>query len=178
MAHLAFDPGYKGSAYFLSEEAFTGSAVYEGLLYSDIHILYDLVRDQLVIINRDGYPIDPYMDRVQEFSLSGHRFIHTAQGVYDQLVTGFLTVMVRRTKKVEESIVGQELIHTITAKDYFYVVKGGVYYPVHDQKSLLALMSDRKKEVKDFIRSSGIRFRKGPEAAIVRITGFYDQLAR
>jgi hypothetical protein len=177
IGHITDDASTRGFAYFQSATTFPGSVVYDGSLYTNLPILYDLVRDQVIVADRNGYLIGLFMPRVREFSLFGHHFINTPRGVYDQLVTGPVMIMARRTKKIEETIVSMEVIHPITAKDYFYAVKDGVYYEVHNQGSLLALMNDRKKEVKAFIKENRIRFRKDPEGATCKIAAYYNQLS-
>jgi hypothetical protein len=174
--HISDDASARGFAYFLTAATSPGSVVYDGSLYTNIPMLYDLVRDQVVVGDKDGYLIGLFMRRVQEFSLQGHHFINTPRGIYDQLVTGVIGIRVRRTKRIEETIVGMELIHPIVGKDYHYAVKDGVYYELHNQGSLLTLMNDRKKEVKAFIRAGKIKYRKDPEGAACKIAAYYNQL--
>lgn len=177
IGHITDDASTRGFAYFQAATTFPGTVVYDGSLYTNLPILYDLVRDQVIVADRNGYLVGLFMPRVREFSLFGHHFINTSRGVYDQLVTGSVTIMIRRIKKIEETIVSMEVIHPITAKDYIYAVKDGVYYEVHNQGSLLALMNDRKKEVKAFIKENRIRFRKDPEGATSKIATYYNQLS-
>jgi hypothetical protein len=176
--HITDDPNTRGFAYFQSPESFAGSVVYDGSLYSNLPILYDIVRDQVIVADRYGYLIGLFMPRVKEFSLYGHHFISTSRGVYDLLVPGAITILAKRTKKIEESIVGLEIIHTVYATDYFFAVKDSVYYELHNQRSLLMLMDDRKKEIKEFIKAGRIKFNKDPEGAICRITAYYNQLIK
>jgi hypothetical protein len=175
--HISDDASTRGFAYFLSAATSPGSVVYDGSLYTNIPMLYDLVRDQVVIGDKNGYLIGLFMPRVQEFSLEGHHFINTPRGIYDQLVTGTIGIRARRTKKKEETIVSMEVIHPIVAKDYYYAVKDGVYYELHNLGSLLALMNDRKKEVKAFIKAGKIKYRKDHEGAACKIAAYYNQLA-
>src|SRR5579859_1618862 len=107
--HLAYGPSYKGMPYFQSRSGSIGSIVYDGSLYTNVRLLYDQVRDQVIVISGDNYEIGLFMDRVEQFSIYDHHFIHNATGTYDQLCTGQLTILVKRSKLVTELIIGNEL---------------------------------------------------------------------
>jgi hypothetical protein len=178
--NVPYDPKLKGSPYFQSAEIADGSVWYDHQPYSGIPMQYDQVRDQLIVEGLNGYLIVLYNDRVGEFTLYGHRFIFLSRavpdGFYDLLESGKVTIYAKREKKIEESITGDEIIHTIAAKDFFYAVRDGQFHSCGSQKSLLSLLVDRKKEIKTYMRSNRIRFKKNPEQAILKITAYYNQL--
>jgi hypothetical protein len=177
---LSYVPDLQGSPYFHSNELVKGAVFYDGIQYSDISMRYDLVRDQLIIGGRTGNLTILFRDKVEEFSLYGHLFKRISQGdlqgFYDLLCSGKVQILARRTKKIEESIIGTELIHKISATDLFFAVKDGQFHSIGNERGLLRLMSEKKEEVSQFIRSNRIKFRKDPEQAIVKITAYYNQL--
>ncbi|MHA4807137.1 hypothetical protein ACX0G9_03475 [Flavitalea flava] len=178
IANISYDPATRGHAYFQIDSLVEGTIIYEGIQYRDMPLMYDLVLDQPILLNEGGYLIGLINRNVREFFLMGHHFINTGSGYIDLMSQGRLTLKAKRTKKIEESIEGMTLIHTIVPKDYFYVVKDSVTTEISNQRSLLALMADKKKEVKQFIRANKIKFRKDRENAIVSITGYYNQLSK
>ena len=97
-----------------------------------------------------------------------------APGFYHQLRTGTLTALVRRRKIIEEKIEDQEIKRRIVALYTYYVVKEGVYYNVRKEKSLLALVGERRTEVRQALRKAKIRFRKDPEKAILAAVDYYN----
>jgi hypothetical protein len=97
--HIMY-PRMTGHPYFDQEGMQYGSIVYEGILYRNIPMLYDLVRDQPIVFNREGYMLGLSREKVKEFSLSGHRFIHTPSGFYDLLCSGTITILAKRTKSI------------------------------------------------------------------------------
>ena len=60
--------------------------------------------------------------------------------------------------------------------DLFFIQKDSTYYPVKSYKGLLTILKDRSKEVKQYLRKNRIRYRKGPENAILKATVYYDSL--
>lgn len=176
-ANISYDPLMRGHAFFKIDSLVNGTITYEGILYRDMPLLYDLVLDQPILLNEDGYLIGLLNRNVRDFFLSGHHFINTRTGFYDLLSQGRLTLMAKRIKRIEESIEGMTLIHTIVPKDFFYVIKDSVTTELSNERSLLVLVADKKKEVKQFIRTNKIKFRKDPEHAIIAITGYYNQLS-
>lgn len=178
--HLISDAGLRGFSYFQSDTAAKGFVRYEGLSYKDMDLLYDLMSDQLVLVNKANYLINLRTDKVGEFVLFGHRFIHAAigPGYYDQCCSGKLTILAKRTKIVEKTIDAGEVIHTVVSKDYYYALINGRYYPLSSQSRLLDLLDDKKKEIRSYIRANRIRYSKDPEQAMVSIAGYYNQISR
>jgi hypothetical protein len=63
-----------------------------------------------------------------------------------------------------------------TEKDEYYILKEEVLYPVSDEKSVLALMKDRKTEVQKYLHQNKIKFRKNPEVAMITMVDYYNEL--
>lgn len=182
IAHLTYDPTLHGTPYFQADETARGNVLYDGIQYSNVPMLYDLVRDQLVVADPTGYLICLYSPRVHDFTLRDHHFILASREgtpeFYDLLCTGTFTILAKRTKRIDETIVAMEIDRSVSGKDFFYAVRDGNYHSVSNQRSLLLLMADKKKAIRQFIHSNHIRFRKDPEQAIIKITGYYNQLSQ
>jgi hypothetical protein len=178
LEHLHNSTSIRGNPCFETIEATPGSVVYDGDQYMNIYMIYDLISDQIACAGRNGILVDLFMNKVSAFTLHGHHFIHSSRGTYDQLLTGYFSIEVRRTRYLLDSIAGYDILHVVRAKDYFYAVKNDVYYELTDERRLLDLMNDRRQEVKDFIHKRKIRYRKDPENAIIAITAYYNQLSR
>ncbi|HEY1212310.1 MAG TPA: hypothetical protein VGE93_01635, partial [Bryobacteraceae bacterium] len=67
----AYQPNYRGiqgDPYFETPNLVSGTIVYEGLTYTHIPLLYDLVRDNLVIADPNGQTLIVAPGKVQEFT--------------------------------------------------------------------------------------------------------------
>lgn len=183
-------PGYsvriKGHAYFQQKELEIGTIVYDELAFANVPMLYDLVKDQVVIQYANGFTkIGLVSEKVKEFTLLNHHFIRLQAdsisgspiitGFYDELYTGKLILLAKRIKFIDETI-KDELEREFLPNDLFFIKKEGVYYAVKSYKGLLLVLKDKAAAVKQYLRKNRIKFRKGPENAIVKATVYYDSL--
>ncbi|HEX6432136.1 MAG TPA: hypothetical protein VF008_30805, partial [Niastella sp.] len=182
--HLGYSIRIKGHAYFLEKELQAGSIVYDELEFVNVPMLYDLLKDQVVVLHSNGFSrVGLVSEKVKEFTLLNHHFIRLEAdslagrliftGFYDELYTGKLSVLAKRIKFIEETI-KDELLRDFIQQNYFYIKKEGVYYAVKNYKGLIKVLKDKAPAVKQYLRKNRIKFRKGPENAIVKATAYYD----
>ena len=184
--HPDYDPRMIGSAYFGGNEWQTGSVYYDGVLFTQVPLKYDLVRGKLVVQHTNGFSkLELVNARLDSFGVDGHTFIHIrptgvpgalAPGFYDRLVSGPITVLARRQKTIREYIEGMEVKREVNEKYDYYVLQNGVYHTIDKQRDLLNLFGDHRKEVLQQWRSAGVKFRRQKEASIVLAAQFYNQL--
>jgi len=175
--HVPYPPLVKGQPYFVSDSIREGSVVYDGVLYTNILMEYDLVRDQLIVRNKSGNYISPPQGRIERFNLDGHEFFHTPNGYYDLLATGKITLVAKRIKQLVESIVTLQVTYSIEERNRYYRLEGGVYHPIHNRKALFALFGDKKKEVRQYLRRNNIRMRNNWEELLLRSTRYFNQIS-
>jgi hypothetical protein len=84
-------------------------------------------------------------------------------------------VLVKRVKYIEETI-KDELEREFLPQDLYFILKDDTYYSIKNYKGLLAVLKDRSKEVKQYLRRNKIKYRKGPENAIVKAAVYYDTI--
>ncbi|HMH24463.1 MAG TPA: hypothetical protein VK563_21925 [Puia sp.] len=168
-------PVMTGHPYFDAGGVQKGSVVYDGILYDDMPMLYDLVRDQVVIFNFSGESISLSGEKIKEFSLPGHRFINSPSGFYELLCSGTVTLLAKRTKTVEESIVDLTVVYTAIEKDHYFIIKGGVNHPVANLNSMLEILKDKRKEIRQDLRRKKIKYRKEHDRAMVSAVQYYNQ---
>jgi len=180
--HVGYGSSLKGSAYFLTPEWSTGSVLYDGMLYKNIPLRYDLVAGDLVVQSPNGFGINLYSPRVKYFTIEGHRFINISSqdadlspGFYDVLIQGPMTILVKRHKKVVENIVGLEAEHEILQDDNFYLLIDGRIHSIRNEDDMLKYTGEKRKEIKKSIKRNHIHFKKEMESAVKLIAGTYNQ---
>jgi hypothetical protein len=184
--HQGYSFRIKGHAYFIQKELTTGSIVYDGLEFANVNMIYDLLKDQVIIQHNNNFSkVGLVSEKVKEFSLLNHHYIRLVAdsisrsplitGFYDEAYKGRLNVLIKRTKWIEETI-KDELEREFISTDHFFIQKEGIYYSVRNYKGLLNVLKDRSKEVKQYLRKSRIKYRKGAENAIVKAVVYYDLL--
>jgi len=184
-----YDPLIKGNAYFSDVNAFNpGSVYYNGVYYNGVQMLYDLYKDELVVLLYNHFSkFYLVKDKVKSFDFLSHHFVNIdadtignnsaiKSGFYDELYGGKTQVLVKRSKNIQVtngSSGPESYFNPVT--DYYFR-KGHTYYSISGQGSLLDILKDRKKELQQYIRSANIRFHKDPEDAMVKIATYYDHL--
>jgi hypothetical protein len=186
--YYVYDARQDEHQFFESRKWIKGSLYYDGQSYDSVQMLYDIVRDEVVIkhFNGDNLLIQPA--KVRYFSLLGHRYERMTSGIeiepgmrtgfYDLLYNGKTKAIVRRTKQRQEKIVDKRVITLFPQKDFYFIFKDGHYHQVHSKKAVFALFPENQKVLKRAFRDSKIRFRKDRENAIARIVALNDQLAK
>jgi len=180
-------PYLEGHQFYRTDNETEGTVLYDGTRYTQVPLLYDLVLDQVIIDHPESsYKISLITEKVKEFSLLGHTFIRLEPdtlsdspirtGFHDLLVAGNTTVLVRRTKNIQERAAQGGMEGEFRTKDKYYIQQHNHYYQVHSKKSVLQLFPDRKKELQKYARSSKLNFRKKREAAIMQLIQFYNSL--
>jgi hypothetical protein len=179
-------PDDEGHPYFVSDDWVEGTVHYNGDVYEGVGILYDLVKEKIIIEHPfAGIKLELISEKIKYVELPGHRIVRLVAdtiknspirtGFYDLLYDGSTKFYVKRQKTQKEEIVGHEIQVKFSEKDHLFIYKKGLYIPVRSRSSLLDILGDRKTEVRKYIRKNKIRFRKGREKAISRVVSFYDE---
>lgn len=189
--YTSYERIIKGNAYFTEATGFSaGTVEYDGFVYKDVPMMYDLYKDCVVVLlpNKSAR-ISLLSNRVQSFDLLGHHFVYIdadtlnskviKSGFYDQLYKGRSEVLVKRSKSIQNSSVLVTVIETFfVAKKEIFLEKNGIYTGVGSQGSVLDVFKDKKKEIKQYVRSSQVKFSDDQERAIVNAASYYDQLTK
>ncbi|WP_114939788.1 hypothetical protein [Mucilaginibacter endophyticus] len=184
-----YDPLIKGNAYVFDVKTFsTGNVNYNGTLYNNIPMMYDINKDVIVILLYNHFTkISLLSTRIPEFWLLNHHFVRInsdstgraalTTGFYDQLYAGQNTqVLVRREKSIQTAT-GSNTVETFfrETKNY-YVKKGPSYLSFSSKGALLDIFRDKKKELRQYIKTNNIDFRENFEQAITNVASYYDHL--
>ena len=175
-----------GHPFYNTTEFTKGSIIYEGMLFNDAMILYDIVKDKVIIRHFNQiFRIDLPVEKIQEFHLLNHHFIRLyadsagviEEGFYDKMYDGKTKLYIRRRKLIAEERTGTDLLRVAEQKDILYIQKEGTYHPVKTLKGLLKVFSNRSDGIRQHLRKNGIKFRKAPEAAVLTAVQYYDRLS-
>lgn len=181
-----------GTAYFKDATTWnTGSLNYDGSYYTNIPLLYDIVKDVLVSYLPDGYTKYALVSgKVNDFYLLDHHFIYLNDsldtkgfsikaGFYDQLYIGHLQVWAKRVKTLQNDIAaGAKLKEYFSERTYYYLKKDNKYYVITNESSFTNLFKDIKKELQQQLKANKTDFKNDTEKAIIMLATYYDQTTR
>lgn len=183
--HIGYFSGISGIAYYVNDTMDIGSITYDGMVYDKVPMLYDIYKEEVVILHFSGRKISLLAEKTKEFSFRKHRFQRIVYdslaqssvptGFYDLVYQGDFTMMIRRSKMYEEKvadIVSREFIDN----NKYYVLRNGVYRSFKGQHGLLSVFKDHAGAVRRYLRKRQITFRFTPELAIVEASKYYETL--
>jgi hypothetical protein len=182
--YIMYDPRIKGDPYFLAADLQTGDILYNGTLYKNIRMLYELTTGYVVVREFDqGVLMNLLTEKVGYFTLLNHVFIHLvpdstnkiiSNGFYDRIYNGSTTIYVRRQKTVFDDQNNFE--KSFIENDHYFIYKNNTFYAVSDKGSVLNVFKDRKKDIAKYLRQNNIKYKDNAEYAMVKMAEYYDKL--
>lgn len=169
--------------YFGVDDWQYGYVYYDDVRYDSVAMFYDLSRDQVITEHMlTGAKIELIAKKISSFQISQHTFDRLyrdssgviSEGFYERLYKGNTAVYVKRTKTLSSRASGNELTYNFDERNRVYLLKDNRYYPVKSKKSVLAVFSDKKPELKAMLKEQKLKFKTDRERAIVRMAQTYD----
>ncbi|HEY9489229.1 MAG TPA: hypothetical protein VIQ51_12885 [Chryseosolibacter sp.] len=173
--------------YFSSEDWITGSVFYDGELFENVPLMYDLFNNSLITEHiPSGHAIQLVPEKLQYFTLVNHYFErienesvanslpHT--GFYQILYGGETKVLARRQKAIFEKINETTIERSFEDKDRYFIFRNGIYFSVRSKASVLKLLQDKKQDLKKFIKQKHISFSQNRELLLKSLAEYYDTL--
>ncbi len=171
--------------YYLMDDWALGEVTYEGEVFPDVPLLFDIHRGKLVVLNySNGNKLQLVNALVDAFTLEGHRFINLKQttdsitmktGFYEKLYPRKTQVLARRQKEFNEKINGLELTQSFKETTQYYLETRGQFFQITSKRDMIETLANFKKELKSFIRQNKL-FKKDREASIVQVAQYFDTL--
>lgn len=185
--YVAPDYNMELHPWFSSDDWITGSVFYDGKYFQDVPLMYDLYQGVLVT---EHYPsahaIQLVDEKLQHFTIDGHHFERIsnesvgnslpATDFYEILYSGETKVIVRRQKTLREQIVSQTVERSFEEKNRYFLMRNGIFFPVKSKSSVLKLMSNRKQEIKKYLKQEKLIFADNRERALATVAEYYDTL--
>ncbi|WP_460933318.1 hypothetical protein [Spirosoma humi] len=186
--YIAHDYRIKIHPFYRIDSLQLGTVLYNGVQYKEVQMLYDIVRDELVVQPPGGgYRLRVRNDYVAAFTLGTHQFSRIVgdsatglpTGYYEVLSPGKTKALSHRVKTVHEDISSGSYRAEYVPKDRFYVLKEGVYHEVKSKRSLLNLFPDQAKNLRKYIRANKLKFTDDQrELAVTQLTKRYEELTK
>jgi hypothetical protein len=161
-----------------------GTLLYDGVLYYDTPLLYEMVQQTIVIERYQKTRIKLHAEKILEFSIGNHRFKRVTDtnsvavvenGFYEILFTQKeLEVLARRHKEVRRTF-SPEDPNVFTEFATYLLYKENKYYIIESESALLQALSKKRNATRKFLRENRLSFKKAPSETIVRAVQFYAQ---
>jgi hypothetical protein len=185
--YYPYSSAIEGMPFFRSPDWNKGNVIYDGVLYENILMRLDLVKEQLIITpsEESGVSIALFSPRVKEFSYSGLKFVRLSkswdetfpldEGFYLELGRGKATAYARSIKLIEENVETSGIYRKFIEKNRYYVLKNGTYYSIKNKNDLLNVLKDRKSEIQQLLDRSNVKYKSNQELSIATAVTLYNQ---
>jgi hypothetical protein len=189
---------YNGSAYvepartgephpfFMSEDWTFGDLSFDGEIFRNVPLLYDIMIDQLITESATGNMQVLPREKVRWFTLSEKKFEYIdtktvnnslpRSGFYELLYGGKTKVICLRQKLQQEKIEARVLDIYYEEKNRYFVLRGDEFVSVKNKGSLIKVLKDQKSELKSFVRKNATQFNADRDALMAAIARQYDVL--
>ena len=181
-------PAVKGDPYFLREDFLPGTVTINGKTFRDKFILYDINRDELIILTDKKFVLLLNKEMIERFSISWnnqvYRFLKLTkdslsrlEGFVNELYDGKSAVYIKYRKTVEQRAV-DGLYDGFVQSSRVYVKKDGIPILIKNKKQLLDLFGEKKAKVKQYIKSNRLMVSGKLPESFVPVTQYYDSISR
>jgi hypothetical protein len=176
-----------GSPFFVSEEMQKATIDYEGIVYPDIPVWYDLVSDEIIIKDyRQDHYIKLVKEKVSNFYLLNHEFIRLTPdsstdfsiepGFYERIYEGNISAFAKRKKTIGYTTGAEKVTYTFTDETSYFILKEDGWFKVKRKASLIALFTTKKNDIRQYYRNNRLNFKRDPEKTLLKIISYYDHL--
>lgn len=178
-----YDTAVAGIPFYPDASLHTGMISYGGIRYSGVRMMYDVYKDRLVINSYNNHLLMPAMASIDTFYFYGRAYerlrpdtLHgfPGEGIYEVVYAGRVSLLARHVKTIQSD--PRDRHKYFMDQTRYYLVRGGAYHAAGTPKALLELLSDHKKEMRQFIRQNNLRFEDNATEDMKSVITYYDQL--
>ena len=176
--------------YFKNQDFVNGRLSYNGVVYPDVSLRWDLYRDELIIFSPTNYNIVLTSNNIDFAEIHGYHifYLHPDSvagyppaGNYIRLYSGDdylllekLTHNLYRDKNVQRG----RFAYYFDLTTHFYLQKNGTYYKISNRRSLLKTLSTHRKELRRFINARNMRYKDDAEKMVLEVVKEHEKLSR
>ena len=172
---------------YLADNMFVHAQLsYQNVLYPDVLLRYDMHKDKLVIQSPNLYEIVLFDENVEFAEMFGKHIFYFQKdtipgcppsGYYILLHAGNSKVMEKRNASLVETAVSGSMLRYFIFSTRYYLFMDGEYFMVKNKQDFLKILSPYKKELKRFISTRHLNFKKDAETFLIHTMGEYEQLS-
>ena len=176
----------EGNPFFISKDFSVGSVFYNNVLYENVPLLFDIIKEEVLIRDLSKmYIMRLNNDNINWFKIWGHSFVHLKQdsgtnspvhtGFYDELYKGNVSLYKKVSKIFKENTASAQGVNKyVVENNEYFIKKNGQYFRIKNKKSMLFVIDDKQKQVQQFIRKNRLKFKKNKDDSFAKAVAFYD----
>ena len=174
----------RGDQFLFSNDFLPATVTMNGKLFKNISVKYDILNDEILTSAAHNIVLQLNKEMVDMFTLQfgNNTFqfeklepdtINMLTGYVNVLQKGNVTLYVKYRKEI--LLLAVENRYDLFFQSHkIYLMKNGILHQISGKSDLLSLLSDRKPEVKNFIKKNKIRISKKIPESFVPVIEFYN----
>jgi hypothetical protein len=178
----------QGDQYFLSGDFLKGSLSFNGRQFNGLNLKYDIFNDELILkienqpiifLNKemaDSFDLI-FADRSYHIINAGTDTLSTLRGFVNVLYDGPSALYVKYFKQILPLAV--EGKYDLFYQDHhIYIRKGTEVIPVSGRRELQNLLEDKKKEIREYLKSNRLKVKRKEPDTFIPVLEFYDSMSK
>jgi len=185
---IPYNQNIKGSPFFLNSGPVSGTLEYNGIEYPNISFAFDMVSDKVVLKNyTNEYLMIAPSEKIRRFTIGNHSFFRPEADIqfrglndtafYEILYPG-KTMVVAKKSKLIQYYQGEDIPYRFTAYSSYFVYDQEIFREINNQKDLLTIYKKKESEVRKYLQSQKINFKRNKEESLIQSAKYYDQLLK
>jgi len=177
-----------GDQFFLTNTFLKGSVTLNGRRFNNLNLKYDIANDELILSIEPNPSISMNKEMVDSFDLdfenrnyhiinAGTDNSNILSGYVNVIYDGPSTMYVKYTKKIQPLAVDGRF-DLFIEEHRIYLRNGKEVVYVKGKKQLLTLLSDKKREIKDYMKSSRIKLTQKNPDTFIPLLKYYDSIRK
>ena len=177
-----------GNQFFLTDNYIKGSVTFNGRRFDNLDLKYDIYSDELILSIGSHPVIFLNKEMTDSFSLgSGNRTyyiinagtdtMNVLKGFVNLLYKGPSALYVKYIKKIQPQ--ADEGKYDLFYQEHVvYLRKDSGIVLVKGKRKLFKLLEDKKKEIRDYLKTAGIRVSQKDPFTFIPLLQFYDSIIK
>ena len=179
-------PRTSNHPYLKNEQYVKARLSYHNVIYPDVFLRLDLSRNELIIRSPEFRNIVLFPENVDFAELHGKHLIFfrhdnlpgcPSSGYYNLLYSGKCRILERNSAVLTEKTEFGKLLRYFDLSTNYYLFKDGVYFQIKNENGLLKILSTYKKELKRFISTNHLQFKRDAEEFLIQTIKEYEKLS-
>jgi len=178
-----YDRQFINHPYFESNTYISGTLDYNGVMYKDVLMRFDLFRNELTVISPER-PYDIVLDQAKfNYAIvNGTTIVLSVSGKESKqqflvlLHNGMYPVVRKYAVGTEQNREGRTAVYSFRMQRQYAIYINGVPRAVKNKNSVLKLFPDKRKELNEFAKQHKLNFKNQIEQSIVDLVTHYENL--
>jgi hypothetical protein len=176
----------RGGEFLFTQDWLTGNVIINEVTFKNVLLRYDIYNDQLLTMINRGAFIQLNKELIKGFTLLyqsiPNNFENFGSGTepsvngFAQIIYKGKTSLLLKQKKQIKKLAVENKYDEFYQTDILYILKDGNFSRISGKKDMINVLSDRREQIKSFIRDNKIRVRKKRPASFCPVLEFYDSL--